>query len=110
MALDFLSIPGRLFNTCSYILWLIVTGISTSVDVERIFSRGRLVLSHLRSRLSVQSTRAVLCLGSWSKMGLIKDSDVLAITRMPELGLDEEDKLEDGWDDIIIPKKHVITV
>ncbi|KDR79571.1 hypothetical protein GALMADRAFT_47315, partial [Galerina marginata CBS 339.88] len=52
MALDYLSIPA------------------TSTDVERLFSRGRLILSHTRSRLSPQSTRALLCLGSWSLAGL----------------------------------------
>jgi len=30
--------------------------LATSVDVERAFNRGRLLLFHVRSRLSVQST------------------------------------------------------
>ena len=30
--------------------------LATSVDVERVFSKGRLVLSHVRNGLSVQST------------------------------------------------------
>lgn len=77
--------------------------IATSVDVERIFSRGRLVLSHVRSRLSVQSTRALICLGIWSAKGLIKDNDILQVTRMPELEEGEEDELEDGWDSIVLP-------
>ncbi|KIY42956.1 HAT dimerization, partial [Fistulina hepatica ATCC 64428] len=61
MAIDYLSIPA------------------TSVDVERLFSKGRLFLSHVRSRMSVQMTRALLCLNSWSKFGLVKDEDVLAV-------------------------------
>ncbi|KIJ09043.1 hypothetical protein PAXINDRAFT_88030, partial [Paxillus involutus ATCC 200175] len=50
MALDYLTIPA------------------TSVDVEHIFSRGQLLLSHVRSRLSAQTTRAILCLGGWSHL------------------------------------------
>ncbi|KIL65169.1 hypothetical protein M378DRAFT_52957, partial [Amanita muscaria Koide BX008] len=58
MALDYLTIPA------------------TSVDVERLFSRGRILLSHLRNRMSAQTTRALLCLGSWSRLKLVKDEDV----------------------------------
>lgn len=60
------------------------------------------MLSHLRSRLSVQSTRALMCLGEWSRMGLVKDNDVRAATSMtlPEVG-DEEEMLEDDWDSIM---------
>ena len=55
----------------------IVTLLAMSVDVERLFSKGRLLLSHVRSRLSVQLIRALLCLNSWSLAGLVKDEDVL---------------------------------
>lgn len=60
------------------------------------------MLSHLRSRLSVQSTRALMCLGEWSQMGFVKDNDVRAATSMtlPEVG-DEEEMLEDDWDSIM---------
>ncbi|OBZ79481.1 putative AC9 transposase [Grifola frondosa] len=81
MALDYLSIPA------------------TSVDVERMFSCGRLVLSHVRSRLSAQSTRALICLGAWSRLGLVKDDDVKAVTVLAELE-GEDQALEDGWDSI----------
>ncbi|KIK05954.1 hypothetical protein K443DRAFT_90478, partial [Laccaria amethystina LaAM-08-1] len=53
--------------------------LATSTDVERLFSCGRLILSHTRSRLSTESTRALLCLGSWSLAGLVKDLDVEAV-------------------------------
>ncbi|KAF8162018.1 hypothetical protein BJ912DRAFT_865091, partial [Pholiota molesta] len=59
--------------------------LATSVDVERLFSRGRLVLSHTRSRLSVLSTRALLCLGSWSLLGLVKDEDTRAVANLDEV-------------------------
>lgn len=70
--------------------------------MERVFSRGRLILSHVRSRLSAQSTRALLCLGSWSLLGYIKDSDVEAVARMPDIEGDVEEELEEGWDSIVL--------
>lgn len=76
-------------------------GVATSVDVERIFSRGRLLLSHVCSRLSSQSIRALLCLGCWSTMGLVKDTDVLGVAVLPDVEGDEE-ALEDGWDAILV--------
>ncbi|KIK32731.1 hypothetical protein CY34DRAFT_27167 [Suillus luteus UH-Slu-Lm8-n1] len=83
MALDYLTIPA------------------TSVDVERIFSRGRLLLSHVRNRLSAQSTRALLCVGLWSQLGLVKDKDISAVASLPEADADDE-ALDNGWDSIIL--------
>jgi hypothetical protein len=74
--------------------------LATSVDVERTFSQGRLLLSHVRNRLSVQSTRALLCLGVWSLMGYVKDMDVKAATVLPEVGEDDEYDLPYDWDAI----------
>ena len=72
-----------------------------SVDVEHVFSQGWLLLSHIRSRLSVQSTRALMCLGVWSLLGYIKDYDVKAVVVLPELRADEkEGELELDWDKI----------
>jgi hypothetical protein len=73
---------------------------ATSVDVERIFSRGRLLLSHIRNRLSAQSTRALLCLGSWSLLGMVKDEDVLKVAVLQDVQGEDEIELEDGWDSI----------
>ncbi|EIW58950.1 uncharacterized protein TRAVEDRAFT_92706, partial [Trametes versicolor FP-101664 SS1] len=70
MALDFLSIPA------------------TSVDVERTFSRGRRLLSHVQSRLSAQTTRAVLCLGDWVRLDLVKAEDIRSISRLAEVKSD----------------------
>jgi hypothetical protein len=91
--------------TKSYLLKLSLTNLfinvlsATSVDVERTFSQGRLLLSHIRNRLSVQSTRALLCLGVWSLMGYVKDNDLKAATVLPEAGSDEE-VLANDWDAI----------
>ena len=70
--------------------------------MEHVFSRSRLILPHVRSRLSAQSTRALLCLGSWSLLGYIKDSDVEAVARMPNVEGDAEEELEEGWDRILV--------
>ena len=75
--------------------------IATSVDVERLFSRGRNVLSHVRNRLSSQSVRALLCLGSWSSMGLVKDVDVRKVAVMDDVNGDADAVLPDGWDAIV---------
>ncbi|KAF5370312.1 hypothetical protein D9758_006880 [Tetrapyrgos nigripes] len=87
MARDYLSIPA------------------TSVAVERAFSRSRILISHIRNRLSAQTTRSLMCLGCWSKLGLVKDEDVLKTASLPEIDpeLGDEDgdyEMPDGWDRI----------
>ena len=66
------------------------------------FIQGRLLLSHIRSCLSVQSTRALICLGIWSQLRFITDSDVrAAVVVLPELNGDEEETgLDINWDSI----------
>ena len=72
MALDYLTIPA------------------ISVNVKRLFSRGRLLLLHVRSHLSVQSTCALLCLGTWSTLNLVKTEDVIKVSCLPEFQGEEE--------------------
>jgi hypothetical protein len=75
---------------------------ATSVAVERVFSQGRIVLSHLRSRLSVQSTRALMCLGVWSCLGYVRNSDIRAVVVLPEVPANtKEGNLATGWDSIL---------
>ena len=69
-----------------------------SIDVERTFSQGWLLLSHVRSCLSVQSMRALLC-GVWSLMGYVKDEDVKAAAVLPEVN-GEEEELATDWDSL----------
>ncbi|THH13661.1 hypothetical protein EUX98_g9694 [Antrodiella citrinella] len=57
MARDYLSIPA------------------TSVDAEHVFSKGRILQPHTRNRLSAKSTRALLMVHFWSKLGLVRDAD-----------------------------------
>jgi hypothetical protein len=67
-----------------------------SVNVEHIFSRGQLLLSHVQSRLSAQSTCTLLCIGLWSQLGLVKDTDILSVSSLPDVN-DEDAALDDGW-------------
>jgi len=84
------------------IIYLNLLVAATSIDVERLFSRGRLLLSHVRSHLSPQSVCVLLCLGAWCKLGLVKDDDVLAVAAMPDIPGDDDMELEDGWDIILL--------
>ena len=68
--------------------------------MERVFSKGRLLLSHVRNRLTVDSTRALLCLGTWSKLGFVNKEDLLAAAVLPEVKEGEED-LPDDFDLIL---------
>jgi hypothetical protein len=70
--------------------------LATSIDVKQLFSQGCLVHSHTCNQLSVASTHALLCLGSWSLMGLVRDDNVKAVAVLDEIqGQFELDKLGD---------------
>ena len=75
------------------------TFLATSVNVEHVFSKGCILLSHLHSWLSVQSTHVLMCLGEWSSMGFVKDSDIIAAAALPEVD-GEEEELGQDWDAI----------
>ena len=62
------------------------------------FSQGRLVLPHVRNRLSGQSTWALMCVGAWSGLGLVKDADIKGVLG-DEINGPEEER-PDGWDAI----------
>jgi hypothetical protein len=59
------------------------------------------LLSHVRSQLMAQSMCALLSLGLWSKLNLIKNEDVLKVTSLPDVK-DDEEELDESWDHIII--------
>jgi hypothetical protein len=101
MALDYLTIPGMSVNalksTMAHPRHQAMSG-----DVEHVFSKGRLLLSHTHSCLSAQTTHCLLCLGSWSLIGLLKDSDPKATTMLPEVEGDDSDlEMESGWDEVV---------
>ncbi|KIJ15694.1 hypothetical protein PAXINDRAFT_11294 [Paxillus involutus ATCC 200175] len=60
-----------------------------------------LSLSYVRNHLSAQMTHALLCVGLWSLLGLVKDNDVLQVAMLCDVE-GEEEELEDGWDSISI--------
>ncbi|EPS99825.1 hypothetical protein FOMPIDRAFT_1080573, partial [Fomitopsis schrenkii] len=49
----------------------------TLVAVECLFSKGQILILHLRNGLSAALIHALLCLNNWSILGFIKDKDVL---------------------------------
>ena len=73
------------------------------MDVEHVFSQGQIIPSHLRSRLSVQSTRALMCLGVWSRLGYVNDIDIKAVViLLPEVNTNsKEAEIAIGWDAIV---------
>ena len=46
-----------------------------------------MIISHVRGRLGVQNSRALICLGIWSRLGLIKDVDIKAVSGRDEAKL-----------------------
>jgi len=64
--------------------WLnISTG--TSVDVEHLFSCGHLILLYTWNRLNVTLTQALLCLSSWSLLGLLRDEDLAEVSKFNDI-------------------------
>ena len=43
---------------------------------------------------------AIMCVGNWSLLGLVKDAGVLAVSTLPDVEGDDDVKLDDGWDSI----------
>jgi hypothetical protein len=72
---------------------------ATLVDVRHVFSKGRLVLSYVQNGLSVQFMCALMCLGTWSRMGLVKDKDIMEAARLPDIN-ESEAKLDIRWNNI----------
>jgi hypothetical protein len=80
---------------------LIFCPLATTVDIERVFSRGRLILPHVCNHLAVQSTHTSLYVGIWSLLGLVKDSDIkMSVGKDDVVG--EEKDLPENWD-VITP-------
>jgi len=52
--------------------------LATVVDVERSFSRGRILINHLHNRLRASSIRALMCFGDWCHHQLVLDADLAA--------------------------------
>jgi hypothetical protein len=68
-------VPGKIFvatfsrsSTMGYL--------ATAVDVERSFSRGRILINHLRNCLHAASIHALMCFGDWCRLGLVPDAEL----------------------------------
>ncbi len=77
-----------------------------STDVKHIFLHSRLYLPHVRNHLTTKSMHAVLCLGTWSSLELVKDCDIQAVMKEKPAGVvgdsgEDNIKIEDGWDNLI---------
>ena len=92
MALDYLY-PWSVSTTCSVVS--LTQSIATSVDVERLFSQGRILLPHLWNGLSAQSVRALLCLGDRVRLDLVQDDDVQHVTAEAEVKDDNDNEMEE---------------
>lgn len=74
---------------------------ATSVDVERLFSWGRIILSHMRNSLDPQTFHAMLCLGEWLDAGVIRYEDLKGVIGgLPDVN--EEVTFNVGWDNIAL--------
>ena len=62
--------------------------------MEHVFSRGHILLFHLHNQLSAQIVQALLCLGEWSYLNLVDDSNVYTITNVSE---DKSEKTMEEW-------------
>ena len=78
------------------IIFLTKNPSASSVSVKHVFSKGHLLISHVHNRLSAQSTRALLCLGYWSKLDYIKLDDLKAVASLPD-AKNDEDWADDDW-------------
>ena len=103
MALDYLSIPG--VHICAFMFGLMystdIPTPATGMQVERVFSKGRLMLSHVRSQLSAQTSRAMLCVGEWSRIGLVRSEDLKSAAALLDVESEEFNyEMKEGWDRI----------
>ena len=84
------SVPASLLS------FLIFCPLATTVDIERVFSHGQLILPHIHNHLAVQSTCVLLCVGIWSPLGLVKDSDIrMSVGKDDVVG--KKDDLPENW-------------
>ena len=58
------------------------------------------MISHVRNRLSAQSTHALMCLGYWSKMGFVNLEDLKAGASLPDATVDDV-LSDDDWGIIV---------
>ena len=78
----------------------VLSTVVTSVDVGRLFSKGRIALPYICNQLPAQSTRAQLCLGQWCKLNLVKDVDIRKAVSEAVAPSNQGEELAEGSDKI----------
>ena len=73
--------------------------LASSVSVERTFSRGRILISHLRNRLRAETIRALMCFGDWSRQDYISNHELIQFLLSD--ANDDNDGIELVDDDIL---------
>jgi hypothetical protein len=103
MALDYHTIPCKCLNCYlpthydAHLLYFPTTP-GSSVDVEHIFSQGRLILLYVCNCLTSKSTCTLVCLGDWSACGLVRDCDIKSTVVLPDVLGAQEPEYQWGWD------------
>jgi hypothetical protein len=75
MACNYASVPGM--KTSIDIFYVLQCVIASTVEVERTFSRGRVLLGHLRNRISAETTSRTMDLKAWWDAGIIDISEIV---------------------------------
>jgi hypothetical protein len=98
MVINYHTIAGGciLYDTNFVLNSLTVTSTATSIDVEHVFNKGHLILSYILNSLSADSTCQLMCLGTWSHMGYIKDQNIRAVT-LTEVELEDTGQNSYEW-------------
>ncbi|KAG9091288.1 hypothetical protein FRC06_000636, partial [Ceratobasidium sp. 370] len=79
MALDLLTVPGKSEPSFFFLPDnLILDSIASSVEAERAFSGGRLMMNHLQHQMSSRSFQAQMAVGSWYSTPLLLELDNVA--------------------------------
>lgn len=87
MALDVLSIPGKVPSWSSRCALISIPPIATSVDAERAFSHGQLTVSQLCHSLSEQTVHTSTVLGSWAHYPeLVPEADAVTLLKVKGKG------------------------
>lgn len=68
--------------------------IASSVNVERTFSRGRILIPHLRNRLRGETIRALMCFGDWSRQDLFSNQELVDYLVSDSSNDDEDESMD----------------
>jgi len=80
---------------------------ASSVVVERSFSRGRILILHLRNRLRANTIRALMCFGDWSRQDFILNAELVEFLRDNGKGK-AKDNAEDDDDVIFVDDDELL--